>query len=116
MKKIFAFFLMILIICIVILCSCNNANCKTCGDTEKIICSSCNGDGVAPCGLCGGVGSRVCVLCGGTGGRYEYNFMTKMYEYRMCYGGCLAGRIHCAMTIPCSSCTDGYLPCPNCAK
>lgn len=122
MKKLISIsFALLLIISLLSFTACSY-ECATCKDKSKITCTNCDGekeiscticggDGVATCTLCAGVGTRTCTLCAGLGGRYQYNYITKMYSFNPCI--CAGGRTTCATTSPCA-CGDGRLSCGIC--
>ena len=84
--------------------------CNSCDGEKEKTCQSCGGDGVASCGFCMGTGRRMCASCGGAGGRYEYDFFSKTYTYRMCCG---SGYTFCPTTATCG-CGDGRVSCTLC--
>ena len=98
--------------------------CVTCMGDKKVECTSCKGEkattcmiclgkGQTDCSLCFGTGRRRCSSCGGMGSRYEYDFFTGRYTYKMCYS-CAGGYTACVASYLCS-CVDGKNDCGKCS-
>ena len=86
--------------------------CTSCKGKKETTCGICHGKGRTDCSLCFGTGRRRCSSCGGMGSRYEYDFFTGGYTFKMCYS-CAGGYTACVASYLCS-CVDGKNTCTKC--